>query len=93
MVIGHARVSATGQNLDRQILSLKPDVSGSTVTRFLPLSPFGFANAFPNVFPLSHSVPFLPFSEVIPEIFRNFAYMPVSATQAYMQHHNNEFSA
>ncbi len=41
------------------------------VTRFLPLSPFGFANAFP----LSHSVPFLPFYSVIPEIIRNFALM------------------
>ncbi len=35
----------------------------------LPLSPFSFANAFP----LSHSVPFLPFFKVIPEILRKFA--------------------
>jgi len=38
------------------------------VTRFLPLSPFGFANAFP----LSHSVSFLPFYSVIPETLSNF---------------------
>lgn len=35
------------------------------VTRFLPLSPSGFVNAFL----LSHSMPFLPFFKVIPEIF------------------------
>jgi len=46
------------------------------VTRFLPLSPVGFANAFP----LSYSMPFLPFYSVIPEIIRIFAKNPNHAT-------------
>jgi len=59
------------------------------VSRFLPMSPFGFVNAFP----LSHSVPFLPFYSFIPEIFCMFALMTGVVVSAFAQNATDSTSA